>query len=115
MVLFVLLEIIALSWIASTHAYPRGKITSIGMKMSSSWTETLGQMMYLKDLKTTNVNLLMENARLRTANLNSQKTGLTDTSIVTLNQEAWKSIPAEIIRYSSDFKNNILVANRGRS
>ena len=33
---------------------------------------------------------------------------------MTLNQEVWESIPAEIIRYSSDFKNNILVANRGR-
>ena len=115
MVLFVLLEIIALNWIVSTHARPRGIIASIGMKMSSSWTGTLGRMMYLKDLKTTNVSLLMENARLRTANMNSQKTNLTDTYNLTLNQEIWESIPAEIIRYSSDFKNNILVANRGRS
>ena len=114
MVLFVLLEIIALGWIASTHAHPRGSIASIGMKMSSSWTETLGRMMYLKDLKTTNVSLLMENARLRTANINLQKPNVPDTEPASLNPEVWKSIPAEIIRYSSDFKNNILVANRGR-
>ena len=114
MVLFVLLEIIALGWIASTHAHPRGSIASIGMKMSSSWTETLGRMMYLKDLKTTNVSLLMENARLRTENINLQKPNVPDTEPASLNPEVWKSIPAEIIRYSSDFKNNILVANRGR-
>lgn len=114
MVLFVLLEIIALNWIASTHAHPRGSMASIGMKMSSSWTGTLGRMMYLKDLKTTNVSLLMENARLRTANINLQKPNVPDTEPASLNPEVWKSIPAEIIRYSSDFKNNILVANRGR-
>ena len=114
MVLFVLLEIIALNWIASTHAHPRGRMASIGMKMSSSWTETVGRMMYLKDLKTTNVSLLMENARLRTANINLQKPNVTDTEPASLNPEVWKSIPAEIIRYTSDFKNNILVANRGR-
>ena len=34
---------------------------------------------------------------------------------MTFHQKVWESIPAEIIRYSSDFKNNILVANRGRS
>ncbi|MGY8902697.1 MAG: hypothetical protein ACKVI1_08885, partial [Flavobacteriales bacterium] len=73
MVLFVLLEIIALGWIASTHAHPRGSMASIGMKLSSSWTGTLGRMMYLNDLKTTNLSLLMENARLRTANINLQK------------------------------------------
>jgi len=71
-------------------------------------------MMYLKDLKTTNVSLLMENARLRTANINLQKPNVLDTEHASLNQEIWESIPAEIIRYSSDFKNNILVANRGR-
>ena len=114
MVLFVLLEIIALGWIASTHAHPRGSMASIGMKLSSSWTGTLGRMMYLNDLKTTNLSLLMENARLRTANINLQKPHVTDTEHVSLNPEVWKSIPAEIIRYSSDFKNNILVANRGR-
>lgn len=114
MVLFVLLEIIALNWIASTHAHPRGSMASIGMKMSSSWTGTLGRMMYLKDLKTTNVSLLMENARLRTENINLQKPNVPDTEPASLNPEVWKSIPAEIIRYSSDFKNNILVANRGR-
>ena len=35
MVLFVLLEIIALSWITSTHAHPKGKIASIRIIMNS--------------------------------------------------------------------------------
>ena len=115
MVLFVLLEIIALNWIASTHAHPRGSIASIGMRMSSSWSGTVGRMMHLKDLKKTNISLLMDNARLRTENLNLQRTNLPDTSHVTINKESWKSIPAEIIRYSTAFNNNILVANRGSS
>ena len=115
MVLFVLLEIIALNWIASTHAHPRGTIASIGMKMSSSWTSALGRILYFKDLKETNVGLLMENARLRTENLNLHKTNFPDSIDLTFNNELWESIPAEIIRYSSSFKNNILVANRGRS
>ncbi len=115
MVLFVLLEIIALSWITSTHAHPKGKIASIGMKMSSNWTNSLGRIQYFKDLKETNVELLMENARLRTENLNFHKTNFPDSCDETFHNELWNSIPAEIIRYSSTFKNNILVANRGRS
>ena len=115
MVLFVLIEMIALNWIASTHAHPRGSIASIGMKMSSSWSETVGRMIHFKDLKTSNVSLLMDNARLRTENMNFQKTNLPDASYVLINNASWESIPAEIIRYSSEFNNNVLVANRGRS
>ena len=115
MVLFVLLEIIALSWITSTHAHPKGKIASIGMKMSSNWTNSLGRIQYFKDLKETNVELLMENARLRTENLKFHKTNFPDSCDEAFHNELWNCIPAEIIRYSSTFKNNILVANRGRS
>ena len=111
LVLFVLLETIALSWVSSTHARPRGSLAKIGMEMSSSWTHALGRLINYKDLKENNSSLLIENARLRTENMNYK-------SLYTLNRlskhgDYWKSTPAEIVRHSTSFKNNIFVANKG--
>jgi len=69
LVLFVLLEIIALSWLASTHAHPRGSLAKIGMEMSTSWTGAVEKLINYKNLKENNSSLLIDNARLRTENM----------------------------------------------
>ncbi len=111
LVLFVLLEMIALSWVASTHAHPRGNLAKIGMEMSASWTDAVGRTINFKNLKENNSSLLIENSRLRTKNLGYQNRSITNT--ISKFGGAWKSTPAEIVRYSTSFKNNVLVANQG--
>ena len=111
LVLFVLLEIIALSWVASTHARPRGSLAKIGIEMSTSWTNALGRLIDYKNLKENNSSLLIENARLRTENMNYRSQY--KSTRLSKHRAYWKSTPAEIVRHSTFFKNNILVANRG--
>ena len=122
LVLFIVLEIIALNWIASTHAHPRGKLASVGMSFASRWTDVVGRITHFQYLEKINVALLMENARLRTENLNlhEPRNDISNDSnnrksYIDNSGENWQSIPAEIIRYTKYSKNNILVANRGLS
>ena len=100
LVLFVALELIALSWVSSTHANPRGKLTEIGLEFSSSWFNAVGRLAHLSTLKENNTSLLIENSRLRTENLAIKS--------------SWESVPSEIIRFTSTNTNNILIANSGR-
>ena len=111
LVLFVLLEIIALSWLASTHAHPRGSLAKIGMEISTSWTGAVGRLIDYKNLKENNSSLLIDNARLRTENMSYRN--LSTSGRLFNSGDSWTSTPAEIIRYSTSFNNNVLVANQG--
>ncbi|PCJ80773.1 MAG: hypothetical protein COA49_08060 [Bacteroidetes bacterium] len=118
--LFVILELIALNWVISTHALPRGRLASVGMEYAESWTDVVGRITHFKYLEEINVALLMENARLRTENLyfHENQIELDQDSISNTHnriQGSWNSIPAEIIRSSNYGKNNIIIANRGSS
>lgn len=115
LVLFVMLEIIAINWVVSTHAHPRGSIAKIGLEISSSWTDAVGRLIFYKDLKNNNSNLLIENARLRTDNMSLQEVARSSSSSLDNFKSPWISVPAEIIRTSSSFNNNVLVANRGKN
>jgi len=111
LVLFVLLEMIALSWVTSTHSHPRGTLAKIGMEMSTNWTDVVGRIIDYKDFKKNNSSLLIENARLRTENMSYRS--LSMSSRLLHSRNSWESTPAEIIRYPTSFKNNVLVANKG--
>ena len=91
-------------------------MSSVGIKCSNSWLDIVGQVNTFYSVKEQNLLLNCENSRLRTELLrlkkhvpiqqHSQQTALLDTSI-------WFSTPAEIIRTSTHFSDNLLVANKG--
>ena len=116
LVIFFILEIIALNWLVNTHALHGSRMSSVGIKCSNSWLDMLGQINTFHSVKEQNQFLNSENSRLRTELLRLKKyvpiqkrslqAALLDTSI-------WLSTPAEIIRTSTHFSDNLLVANRG--
>ena len=117
LVIFIILEIIALNWLVNTHSIHNSRMSAIVIKYSDTWIETLGQINTFNSVKEQNQSLNIENSRLRTELLRvkkyvpnhhkTQKAKLFDTSI-------WVSTPAEIIRMSTHFSNNLLIANKGK-
>ena len=116
LVIFCVLEIIAINWLVNTHSLHNSRMSSVGIKCANSWLDAVGQINTFNAVKEQNEFLNQENSRLRTE-LNrlkkhvpiqhrSQRASLLDTAI-------WISTPAEIIRTSTHSSNNLLVANRG--
>lgn len=115
LVLFCALEIIALNWLVSTHSMHGSRMSSVGIKCSNTWTDFVGQIETYYNVQEQNKALNSENAWLRTQLYRIKKRVPLDhnSSIANLNTGVWKSVPAEIIRMSTSFKDNLLVANRG--
>jgi rod shape-determining protein MreC len=91
-------------------------MSSVGIECANSWTDMVGQVSTYYSIKESNKSLNKENARLRSENMRlSAITSLNaDSSIHFFNESNnWRSISGEIIRTSTHFKDNLLVANRG--
>jgi cell shape-determining protein MreC len=116
-VIFFILEIIALNWLVSTHAMHNGRVSSIGIECANSWTDMLGTVSSYYSIQESNKDLNSENARLRTENMRLRSTSnISSDSITTYYDVAnnWRSVSGEVIRTSTHFKDNLLVANKGR-
>lgn len=116
LVLFLILEIIALRWVSITHGTHRGSISQAGIKYASSWTDYLGRISTFSDITESNKALVKENSRLRTQNHSLSKElkySSVHNSLDGINANSWQSLPAEVIRSTVHFKNNLLVVDRG--
>ena len=116
MVVFVLLEIIAISWLASSHAMHKNRMASMGIEMSDSWMYALGRLESFKTLDSTNSALNTELSKLRSENLRL----LENAGIDCIEEfeydspyDNWYTIPAEVIYSTTHKKNNLIVVNKG--
>ena len=116
LVIFCILEVIALNWLVNTHSIHSSRMSSVGIKYANSWTDMLGQIHTYRSVQDQNKALNDENARLRTELHRLKKhVPIRHRSSITssLDTNIWHSTPAEIVRTSTHMSNNLLVANRG--
>jgi len=116
LMLFVLLEIIALNWLASSHAIHNNRMSSMGLEISDSWLYAAGRLESFKTLETTNSVLNEEISKLRSENLILlENTGVNCIEDFEYDSphEGWFTIPAEVIYSTTHKKNNLIIANKG--
>lgn len=62
---FIVLQLAALSWVARSHGYPRGVWVRWGLAWTGAWNAQLMEASRLRDLGQANAELIAENAALR--------------------------------------------------
>lgn len=116
LVLFLIIEVIALRWMSTTHGTHRGTTSQTGIKYASSWTDFIGRLSTFSEIKESNKALVKENSRLRTRNhtlAEAVKYSVIQNSLDSLNTSSWYSLPAEVIRSTTHFKDNLIVVDKG--
>lgn len=116
LVLFLILEVIALRWMSATHGTHRGSISQSGIKYASSWTDFLGRISTFSEIRESNKALLRENSRLRTRNHNlaqALKYSEIQYSLDELSSTSWYALPSEVIRSTTHLKDNLIVVDKG--
>jgi|TARA_B110000116_G_C16777831_1_gene556692 rod shape-determining protein MreC len=114
--IFVLLEIIALIWLVSSHAMHKNRMASMGLEISDSWVYALGRLESFNTLDSTNSALNDELSKLRSENIilleNAGIDCIEDFEYESPH-DGWYTIPAEVIYSTTHKKNNLIVANKG--
>lgn len=96
LVLFVVLEALALGWYASANGHARGAWIRMSLAANGAWMERVARVKHIGDLASSNDALLRENAELRAALL-LRDAVLTDTS----GWVVWEPPPAEPVSADS--------------
>lgn len=117
LLVFILLEGLALTWFSNSHGYPRGRWVRASLALNSQWDSHVSDLARISDLATQNEELLMENARLR-SELLSQMESVSASQTQTWNNATGKSetsqvIGAKVIRSMRWNNGNRMVINRG--
>ena len=116
LVLFLIIEVIALRWVSATHGTHRGSISQSCIKYASSWTDFLGRISTFIEIKESNKALVRENSRLRTRNHNlaqALKYSEIQYSLDELSSPSWYALPSEVIRSTTYLKDNLIVVDKG--
>lgn len=116
LVLFLILEVIALRWMSVTHGTHRSSISQSGIKYASSWTDFFGRISTFSEIKQSNQSLVQENSRLRSRNHSlsqALKYSTVQNSLDGLNTDSWFALPAEVIRSTTHLKDNLFVVDKG--
>lgn len=96
-ILFLVLQLLALSWVARSHAYPRGVVVRWNLGMTGAWNQRIMELTEIQRLADENEALVGQNAALRLA----------------LSPLGQASSGAEVIRATSSHAANWFIVNRG--
>jgi rod shape-determining protein MreC len=102
---FMLLQGLAMGWFVTSHGYPRGKWVRLALNWESAWQGRLAQWSHRTELSDQNIQLLEENARLRSTLGQSSSSPKGNRS---------KFIAAEVIRLTWVQDQNYFILNQGR-
>lgn len=99
-----------------THGAHRGSISQTGIRYASSWTDFLGRISTFSEITESNKALVKENARLRSKNHSLSKElkySSIQNTLDGLGSSSWYALPAEVIRSTTQFKDNLIVVDKG--
>ena len=109
LVLFVVLEICALNWMASTHAMHNNRMSNVGIECSNSWLDMVGHFETYSEVMSENQALNDELARLRTQNmkLSSLTPLILDSAVLEgIDNRVWVSNPGEVEKVEESVAND---------
>lgn len=115
LILFLVLEVIALAWITSSRSYPRAQTLSRTAEISGKYNALGHEWRSFFDLRLENENLARENAKLRAlidASILAQNYGA-DTIRDSILQQHYSYIPAKVINSSYLKTNNYILIDKG--
>ena len=113
--LFLILQLIAFTFIYNSVSYPRSTIFNSSMYFVGSIQEGYHNLQEYANLRKTNEQLADENARLRSLMKSSyfEKFVISDTIVDTLYTQQYEFISAQVINSSFTYLNNYITINRG--
>ncbi len=116
LILFLILEVIALSWIVQSRSFPRSKFHSQSAEISGELNQLGQDWRNFLNLRVENENLAQENAQLRALidqSILAQNYGA-DTIRDSILDQRYTYIPAKVVNSSYLKTNNYLVIDKGR-